>query len=107
MACEGIGLGKPNCAVLWQGFGNVGSWAAEIFEEQGGKVLAVSDAFGAVYNAQGLNIKALREYIRAGNTMDTFPEGNPPPPPSQTPPPIWLLKHSLGFRGLTTYPSFI
>jgi len=33
-----------------QGFGNVGAWAAEIFHEQGGKVLAASDAFGATKN---------------------------------------------------------
>ena len=54
------------------------SWAAEIFEEQGGKVLAVSDAFGALHNPGGLDIKALREHIRAGNALDTFPGGKSP-----------------------------
>ena len=41
----------------------------------GGKVLAVSDAFGAVYNEQGLNIKALRKHIADGKPLKDFPEG--------------------------------
>lgn len=41
----------------------------------GGKVLAVSDAFGAVYNEQGLNIKALRKHIAEGKPLKEFPEG--------------------------------
>ena len=60
---------------LVQGFGNVGAWAAEIYQEQGGVVQAVSDAFGAVYNEQGLDIKALRQHLAEGNMLDAFPEG--------------------------------
>jgi len=61
-----------------QGFGNVGAWASEIFQEQGGKVLAVSDAFGAIYNEQGLNVKALRKHIAEGKPLKEFPEGQDP-----------------------------
>lgn len=57
-----------------QGFGNVGSWAAEILYEQGGKVIATSDAFGAIYNDKGLNVSALRKHIAAGNKLLDFPE---------------------------------
>lgn len=60
-----------------QGFGNVGSWAGEIFEEQGGKVVAVSDAFGAIYNEHGLDIKALRRHIADGDLLSAFSEGEP------------------------------
>ncbi|CAN0915974.1 Glutamate dehydrogenase 2 [Linum grandiflorum] len=42
-----------------QGFGNVGSWAAKIFHEKGGKVIAVSDITGAVRNPDGIDIPAL------------------------------------------------
>ncbi|BDA50123.1 Glutamate dehydrogenase [Coccomyxa sp. Obi] len=66
----GVVTGKP-------GFGNVGSWAAEIFEEQGGKVIAVSDAFGAIYNENGLDIKALRRHISDGDLLSAFSEGEP------------------------------
>ena len=60
---------------LVQGFGNVGAWAAEIYQEQGGIVQAVSDAFGAIYNEKGLDIKALRQHLAEGNMLDAFPEG--------------------------------
>lgn len=58
-----------------QGFGNVGAWAAEIFHEQGGKVLAASDAFGAVKNEQGLDVPALRKHIATGAKLADFPGG--------------------------------
>ena len=40
-----------------QGFGNVGAWAAEILQDNGGKVVAVSDVSGAIHNEKGINIK--------------------------------------------------
>jgi glutamate dehydrogenase/leucine dehydrogenase len=46
---------KATCAV--QGFGNVGSWAAQLLEERGLRVLAVSDVSGAYYNERGINIE--------------------------------------------------
>jgi hypothetical protein len=49
-----------------QGFGNVGSWAAQVLEEHGGRVAAVSDASGAIINEKGLDIKALRAHIAGG-----------------------------------------
>ena len=76
---------------LVQGFGNVGAWAAEIYQEQGGIVQAVSDAFGAIYNEKGLDIKALRQHLAEGNMLDAFPEGRLTlRPPTPTPPhPQW------------------
>ncbi|QDU36574.1 Glutamate dehydrogenase [Maioricimonas rarisocia] len=45
-----------------QGFGNVGSYAARFLHEMGAKIVAVSDAFGAVYNAEGLDIPAVARH---------------------------------------------
>ena len=53
----------------------MGAYAAEIFADNGGKVIAVSDAFGAIHNEAGLDIKALRKHIAGGNPLDSFPEG--------------------------------
>jgi len=50
-------LGKSKFVV--QGFGNVGSIAARLAEEQGGTVIAVSDATGGIYNPKGLPIAEL------------------------------------------------
>jgi glutamate dehydrogenase (NAD(P)+) len=44
----------------------VGAWAADILTDHGGKVLAVSDAFGAIQNENGLDVKALRAHVAAG-----------------------------------------
>lgn len=63
----------------WQGFGNVGSWAAKLISLQGGKIIAVSDRNGGLYNPQGLNISNLLTHIRAkppfGGSMASFPGG--------------------------------
>mmetsp|Transcript_11863 Transcript_11863/g.25473 ORF Transcript_11863/g.25473 Transcript_11863/m.25473 type:complete len:449 (-) Transcript_11863:687-2033(-) len=57
-----------------QGFGNVGAWAADILQEQGGKVVAVSDVSGAIHNDKGINIKALRQHIASGKALVEFKE---------------------------------
>ncbi|MBS1723755.1 MAG: Glu/Leu/Phe/Val dehydrogenase [Armatimonadetes bacterium] len=58
-ACKVLGMDFPSSKVVVQGFGNVGSVAAELSEELGAKVIAVSDATGAIYNENGLPIKEL------------------------------------------------
>jgi len=58
-----------------QGFGNVGSWAARLFHEAGGKIVAVSDAGGAVRNREGLDIPALVEYSARTRGVTGFPGG--------------------------------
>ena len=47
-----------------QGFGNVGSWAALLIQQAGGKVIAVSDLTGAVQNSKGLDIEALQRHVK-------------------------------------------
>ena len=69
------GCGLRDVEGCLQGFGNVGAWASEIFQEQGGKGVAVSDAIGAIYNEAGLDIKALRKHIASGSALKDFPEG--------------------------------
>ena len=59
-----------------QGFGNVGAWAADIFHENGGKVIAASDAFGAIRNDQGLDVPALRRHLASGAKLSEFTGGS-------------------------------
>lgn len=58
-ACKARGMSLGNSKVVVQGFGNVGSVAALLAEEQGATVVGVSDASGAIYNADGLPISEL------------------------------------------------
>lgn len=53
----------------------MGAWAAEIFAEQGGKVIAVSDAVSAIRNDKGLDVAALRKHFDTGNSLDSYSEG--------------------------------
>jgi glutamate dehydrogenase (NAD(P)+) len=60
--------------VAIQGFGNVGSHAARLIAEQGGKVLAVADHLGGVSNANGLDIPALVKWAAEHRTVKGFPD---------------------------------
>lgn len=55
-----------------QGFGNVGSWAARLFHEAGGTILAVSDVHGAIHNPDGLDIPALMTHVAEAGTVVGF-----------------------------------
>jgi len=48
--------------VAVQGFGNVGSVAADLLAEKGCKIIAVSDVTGAYYDPKGLDIKDMIEH---------------------------------------------
>lgn len=76
-ATDLLGLDMSKATAVVQGFGNVGSVAAHSLARYGAKILAVSDAFGGVYNAVGLDIQALEDYARTKRTVTGFPGGEP------------------------------
>ncbi len=55
-----------------QGFGNVGSWACKFIHERGGKIIAVSDVSGALYNKDGIDIEALRIHAQMHGSIVGF-----------------------------------
>ena len=61
--------------VAIQGFGNVGSHAAELLAAQGAKVVAISDVSGAVYNARGLDVNAALQIKNEGVLVSDLPGG--------------------------------
>ncbi len=63
--------------IALQGFGNVGSYAARYLHERGAKFLCVSDAQGAVWNSEGLDIPRLLTYIGDHTTVKGFPDSEP------------------------------
>lgn len=60
------------CKVVIQGFGNVGSNAAEIFSEHGHSIVAVSGSKGGIYNENGLDIKKLLEHKKNTGSLSGF-----------------------------------
>ncbi|WP_005037942.1 Glu/Leu/Phe/Val family dehydrogenase [Holophaga foetida] len=57
-------LGKPlaGATVAIQGFGNVGSQSARLLHEAGARIVAVSDANGAIRNDRGIDVHALMKH---------------------------------------------
>src|SRR5580692_10193232 len=55
-AADTIGLDLSKATAVVQGFGNVGSVAALSLIRYGVKVIAVSDAFGGLFNANGIDL---------------------------------------------------
>jgi glutamate dehydrogenase (NAD(P)+) len=68
-AMERLQLAPSDCTVAVQGFGNVGSIAAELLAEQGCTVVAVSDVTGGYYNGKGLDIKELQTYVEQNDGL--------------------------------------
>ena len=60
----------------FQGFGNVGSWAAQLITEAGGKVVAISDVSGAVKNVNGLDIPKLMKHSAENRGIKGFEGGD-------------------------------
>jgi glutamate dehydrogenase (NAD(P)+) len=63
-------------AVAVQGYGNVGYHAAKIIHDDGAKVIAASDSKGGVYNASGLDPRALMKHKEQTGTVYGYPEGD-------------------------------
>ena len=76
-ACEHLGLPLMGASVVVQGFGNAGSIAAQLLEEAGARVIAVSDSTGCVFNRNGLNIKELMHLKALTGKVEGFPESEP------------------------------
>ena len=60
--------------VAVQGFGNVGSVSATLMEQQGMKIIAVSDKSGGIYNPKGLKIKEVIQHVRQHRFLSGYAE---------------------------------
>ncbi|MET3196784.1 Glu/Leu/Phe/Val dehydrogenase [Bacillus sp. OAE603] len=58
-AAKRKGLELKGASVIIQGFGNAGSFLAKFMIEAGAKVVGISDALGALYDSNGLDIEYL------------------------------------------------
>lgn len=61
-----------------QGFGNVGSWAARLMKQHGSKLLAVEDASGAIFGADGIDPDDLLDYAgKNKGLISGYPKAKP------------------------------
>jgi glutamate dehydrogenase (NAD(P)+) len=71
-ACRGVGLQIDEVRVAVQGFGNVGSVAAQEIFALGAKVVAVADLSGGIVDEGGIDIRALSEHVERTGCVSGF-----------------------------------
>ena len=74
-AAKDAGIEMQGARVVLQGFGNVGSFTAQLLADQGASIIAVSDASGAVFSGDGLDIADLIEYTTGRNELKDYGSG--------------------------------
>jgi glutamate dehydrogenase (NAD(P)+) len=62
--------------VVVQGFGNVGSVAAQLMENLGMRVVAVSDKSGGIYHPDGLKIRDVLQHTRQHRFLSDYKEAD-------------------------------
>ena len=76
-AAKHLGFDLKGARIAVQGFGNVGSIAAELLENMGARIVGVTDWKGGVYNEDGLDIKRLIAYNLQNRTVAGFSGADP------------------------------
>src|SRR5215475_1097929 len=72
-ACARLGWTFADLRFTVQGFGNVGGVAAAEIHEKGGRVVAIGDVAGAVWDPAGLDVPTLAEWARDHGSLEGFP----------------------------------
>lgn len=68
-----LDLRKAGIAI--EGFGNVGMFAATFLDENGAKIVAVSDSQGTISDSQGLDIGSLIDVKKRTGSVIDYPKG--------------------------------
>jgi glutamate dehydrogenase (NAD(P)+) len=71
-AARRLNLDLNGARVAVQGFGNVGSSAAELFAQAGGLVVAAQDHTGSIFNDKGLDMAELIPHVKATGGVGGF-----------------------------------
>ncbi|MEX1186667.1 MAG: Glu/Leu/Phe/Val dehydrogenase [Gemmatimonadaceae bacterium] len=75
-ALNHLGLSVRNATVAVQGFGNVGSVAADLLSQEGCRIVAIADRHVSLYNADGIDTQKAIEHYRKHGTLKEFAGGD-------------------------------
>ncbi|MFA7576961.1 MAG: Glu/Leu/Phe/Val dehydrogenase [Candidatus Muiribacteriota bacterium] len=76
VAAKNKGLDMKGARLIVQGFGNVGSVAADLMvNECGCKLVGASDVYGGIYDPNGLDVKKLVELVKRERTIKNYQGG--------------------------------
>jgi glutamate dehydrogenase (NAD(P)+) len=73
-AARALGMRPDTTRVVVQGFGNVGSWAAQIMTELGCKLIGVSNTSGAIHSEIGIDPNSLLRHLADGGRLVEYPD---------------------------------
>jgi glutamate dehydrogenase (NAD(P)+) len=73
-AARRLGLKLDGARIAVQGFGNVGSAAAELFAGAGARLVAVQDLSGTIANAKGLDMATLMQTVHRDGAVGRYAE---------------------------------
>jgi glutamate dehydrogenase (NAD(P)+) len=76
-AAKHLGINIKTATVAVQGFGNVGSVSADLIQQNGARIVAVTDWKGGVYNETGLDVQKLIAWTADHKTVAGFPGADP------------------------------
>jgi glutamate dehydrogenase/leucine dehydrogenase len=71
-AAKKLKIDMKTATVGVEGFGNAGQFTAGLLQEQGAKVIAVTDSRGGVYNKNGIDISSLRAHKEKTGSVADF-----------------------------------
>ena len=74
-AARRLNLDLNGVRVAVQGFGNVGSAAAELFNQAGGKIVAAQDHTGSIFNDHGFDMADLMAHVKSTGGVGGFKGG--------------------------------
>jgi glutamate dehydrogenase (NAD(P)+) len=74
-ALKHLGMKIQGTTVAVQGFGNVGSVAAELLVREGCKIRGISDRTGGYWNKAGIDIDAAIKHVRQHKSLEGFTGG--------------------------------
>jgi glutamate dehydrogenase (NAD(P)+) len=70
-------MDPEKCTAIVQGFGNVGSVAAlSLAYKSGVKVVGISDAYAAIYNPKGIDVKAAEQHMLKKGNLRAFDQSD-------------------------------
>jgi glutamate dehydrogenase (NAD(P)+) len=71
-AIQKLGMDREKTRVIVQGFGNVGSNAAQLMHQAGYKVIGIGEWDGGLYNQNGIDIDKLVEHRQRNGSIHGF-----------------------------------
>jgi glutamate dehydrogenase (NAD(P)+) len=70
-----LGIAPFAARILVQGFGNVGSVAAKLFQARGSKVIGIADVTGGYVNPNGIDVTGAIAYVQEHDSLDGYRGG--------------------------------